>query len=122
MSKFAPPRETTKILYCSPSKFLGECVEKTLHQTFKVKDGDYSKFLQVPLWKGDGKGCAQGVGPYVVAARAVPLPLSAGWKINNQTIKRKPKGKGEKGKGKAVIKAGKKLQKGNLHDFFGNKK
>jgi hypothetical protein len=111
MSAHAPPSETTTIVYNGgSSEYLAESVEKALHQTFKSSSAASSSSSASSssaasssssasaaaassasgyqsLWKGDGKGGAKGVGPYLVAARVVPLPLPRDWKINTQPIK-----------------------------------
>ena len=62
---------------------MAKTVETMLHKVFKLEDAA-SKIEQVPLWKVDGAGICQGIGPYVIAVRAMPLPLPAGWKINKE--------------------------------------
>ena len=70
----------------------------------------------VSLWKGDGMGGAKGVGPYIVAARVIPLPLPSDWKINTEAIK---VGKPIKANtGKTLIKPVKKVGKGSITSFF----
>ena len=61
-------------------------------------------------------GGAKGVGPYIVAARVIPLPLPSDWKINTEAIK---VGKPIKANtGKTLIKPVKKVGKGSITSFF----
>ena len=74
---------------CGFSKATAKFVETALQEVLKKEDIANPKNVeQIPLWKKNGAGIAQGLGPYVVALRAMPLPFPDSWKINKQTILR----------------------------------
>ena len=79
---------------CGFSKATAKFVETALQEVLKKEDIANPKNVeQIPLWKTNGAGIVQGLGPYVVAVRAMPLPLPQSWKINKKTTlrSRKPK-------------------------------
>ena len=65
---------------CGHSKIKSKGVETGLHGHYRKIARQSGGKLKI-LWKVDGAGSPRGIGPYVVCARIVPLPLPAGMHI-----------------------------------------
>ena len=64
---------------CGSSKVISHAVEKALHEHFApICDASDDKMPR--LWRKRGAGYAQGIGPYHVCIRIMPLPLPHGWR------------------------------------------
>ena len=64
---------------CGSSKVISHAVEKALHTHFKpICDASDGKMPR--LWRACGAGAPQGIGPYHVCIRIMPLPLPHGWR------------------------------------------
>ena len=64
---------------CGSSKVISHAVEKAL-QTHFTPICDASDGKMPRLWRKLGAGCPQGIGPYHVCIRIMPLPLPHGWR------------------------------------------
>ena len=64
---------------CGSSKVISHAVEKALHEHFApICDASDDKMPR--LWRKRGAGYAQGIGPYHVCIRIMPLPMPHGWR------------------------------------------
>ena len=64
---------------CGSSKAISRAVEKALQEHFwPICDASDGKMLR--LWRRCGAGAPQGIGPYHVCIRIMPLPLPHGWR------------------------------------------
>ena len=64
---------------CGSSKVISRAVETALHKHFwPICDASDGKMLR--LWRACGAGAPQGIGPYHVCIRIMPLPLPHGWR------------------------------------------
>ena len=64
---------------CGSSTAISRVVEKALHEHFwPICDASDGKMLR--LWRACGAGAPQGIGPYHVCIRIMPLPLPHGWR------------------------------------------
>ena len=84
---YAPPVALTRawgpggksVYNCGSSKVISHAVEKALHTHFKpICDASDGKMPR--LWRACGAGAPQGIGPYHVCIRIMPLPLPHGWR------------------------------------------
>ena len=68
-----------RVYDCGSSKVISPAVEKALHEHFApICDASDDKMPR--LWRKRGAGYAQGIGPYHVCIRIMPLPLPHGWR------------------------------------------
>ena len=64
---------------CGSSKVISKAVETALHEHFwPICDASDGKMLR--LWRRCGAGAPQGIGPYHVCIRIMPLPMPHGWR------------------------------------------
>ena len=64
---------------CGSSKTISRVVETALYEHFwPICDASDGKMLR--LWRRCGAGAPQGIGPYHVCIRIMPLPLPHGWR------------------------------------------
>ena len=84
---YAPPVALTRawgpggksVYDCGSSKVISRTVETALHKHFwPICDASDGKMLR--LWRACGAGAPQGIGPYHVCIRIMPLPMPHGWR------------------------------------------
>jgi len=84
---YAPPVALTRawgpggvsVYNCGSSKVISRTVETALHKHFwPICDASDGKMLR--LWRACGAGAPQGIGPYHVCIRIMPLPMPHGWR------------------------------------------
>ena len=71
LSRVRTARAASLVYNCGSSKVISHAVEKALHEHFAPID----TCPQDRLWRKRGAGYAQGIGPYHVYIRIMPLPL-----------------------------------------------